>query len=193
MSHRLKDHYKTLHKGKDGLVRILLILAWPDLTMQFRLLTSSSSTCGTSRSLAEWRPWTLPSGWWTLGSMHQQWAGLSQELWWLSPPSPRTRRSWTGSYFPCQQFLDNPYLGSATLSSRSGRRSRISRMAALTGTIIHCAPNSEYDYSTGYLFLSGWTIRWRNPRIPSSRSSLPHGTDPMTGINRIHPYTENSR
>ena len=25
MSHRLKDHYKTLHKGKDGLVRIKLI------------------------------------------------------------------------------------------------------------------------------------------------------------------------
>ena len=26
MSHRLKDHYKTLHKGKDGLVRILFML-----------------------------------------------------------------------------------------------------------------------------------------------------------------------
>ena len=25
MSNRLKNHYKTLHKGKDGLVRIVLI------------------------------------------------------------------------------------------------------------------------------------------------------------------------
>ena len=43
MSHRLKDHYKTLHKGKDGLVRIFIMLdlVSPRKTQYCRLLTSS--------------------------------------------------------------------------------------------------------------------------------------------------------